>query len=83
VEAAPEPGSRRADLLVLVGPGRPAGVDDRDPAQPLAVQAVQEPSQGQELVGDGGVGEPVQVLGGQLVEAGGHGGQPPRPYRRD
>lgn len=52
-----------------LGPRPPAAVDDRDPAQPLAVQAVQEPPPHPRAARTGG-GEPVQVAGGQPAGGG-------------
>jgi hypothetical protein len=53
----------------VVGPGGPAGVDGRQPPPALAVEAVQQPLQLQELLGQGGLGQPVQHRGGQLVHS--------------
>jgi hypothetical protein len=53
----------------------PAGVDGGRFGQPVAFQAVQQPPQPQDRLGPGGVGQAVQVLGGQAVDRGGQGGQ--------
>jgi hypothetical protein len=51
----------------LVGAGGAAAVDGGELAQPLALQAVQQPPQPQHALGQGGVGQPVPVLGGEVV----------------
>jgi hypothetical protein len=43
---------------------RPPGIDGGEFGQPLAVQAVHQPPQGQEPVGPGAISQPVRVLGG-------------------
>jgi hypothetical protein len=51
-------------LLVGFGPGRTSAVDGRELVEPLAFQAVQQPPQLQDLLGQGGIGQTVQALGG-------------------
>src|SRR5215207_5120205 len=63
-EPVAEPGRGRADLLVQLGPGRPSAVDGRELVEPVAFQAVQQPPQLQDLCGQGGISQTVQVLGG-------------------
>jgi hypothetical protein len=41
----------------------------------VTFQPVQQPPQRQDLLGQGGIGQPVQVLGGQRIYGGGQGGQ--------
>jgi hypothetical protein len=62
-------------LGVPVGPGGPAGIDGGQLLEPVAFQAIQLPPQPKDLFGQGGVGQAVQVLGGQLVDGGGRGGR--------
>jgi len=47
-----------------LGPGRPSAVDGRQLVEPVAFQAVQQPPQLQDLCGQGGISQTVQVLGG-------------------
>jgi hypothetical protein len=52
----------------VFGAGRPPGVDGGQLLEPVAFQAVQQPPQPKDPLGPDGVGEPVQVLGGQLLD---------------
>jgi hypothetical protein len=73
--AAPAPSrSRPRSQLAVEGAGRPrsapAGPPGIHPGQflePLAFQAAYPPLQGPDRLGQGSVGQPVQVLGGQLI----------------
>ena len=47
--------------MVLVGPGRPPGVQVGPLPQPLAVQPIHQPAQVKHPVGPDPVGEPAQV----------------------
>ena len=60
----------------MVGPGRAAGVDRGELLQPLAFQAVQQAPQLEHLLGQGGVGQPVQILGGKVAHSRREPGQP-------
>jgi hypothetical protein len=44
----------------------------------VAFQAVQQPPQPQDLLGQGGIGQAIQVLAGHLLDGVGQGGQPVR-----
>jgi hypothetical protein len=74
-EPGPQPGGGRADLEAVFGAGGPAGIDPGQFLEPLAVQLVGQTPQDPDPVGPDGVGEPVQVAGGQPVQDGGQLGQ--------
>jgi hypothetical protein len=70
-----EPAGGGGSLDAVFGAGRPAGIHRGEFLEPVAFQAVQQPPQRQHLFGGDGVGQAVQVLGGQLVNRRGQGGQ--------
>jgi hypothetical protein len=59
----------------VVGAGGSAAVDGGQLGQPVAFQAVQQPPQLQDLVGQGDVGQAVQIQAGQPVDGRGQRGQ--------
>jgi hypothetical protein len=63
----------------VVGAGGAAAVDPGQFPQPVAFPPLQQPAQHQHPPGGFGVGERVQVFGGQLVD---HRGQPVQAGRR-
>ena len=74
-EPAPQPGRGRADRQVGFGAGRAAPVSDGEFFAPSPFQPVRQPTQRQHPGGPDGVGQHLQVPGGQPVRAGGQGGQ--------
>ena len=70
-QPGPQPPSGGAGLDALFGPGGPPGVHRGQVGQPVAFQAVGQLSQHPDPLGQGGVAQPVRVLGGQLLEFGG------------
>jgi hypothetical protein len=77
-QPTPQPAGGRGGRDGLLGPGGPAAVDGGQPPEPLALKAVDQPPQPQGLLGEGGVGQPVEVLGGQPIN---HFGERPQPLR--
>ena len=71
-----EPAGGGAGLDPLLGPGGPAGVQVGQLGQPVAVQPVQQPPQLKDPLGPDRVRASVQVLGGQVLDRRGQGGQP-------
>ena len=70
-------------MEVGFGAGGPPAVHGGQLLEPVAFQAVQQPPQPKELFGRDRVGQPVQVLAGQLLDRRGQAGQPGRePTRR-
>jgi hypothetical protein len=67
-QPGPEPAGGRGGRLALVGAGGAAAVDGGQGSQPVPFQPVQQPPQLQDLLGQGGVGQAIEVLGGQLVD---------------
>ena len=78
VEPAAQPPSGGAGLDALLGAGGPPGVQVGQLSQPVAFQAVHQPPQHHDPFGQGGVGQPVRVLVGQLLEFGHQRRQPGR-----
>jgi hypothetical protein len=76
VEPVAQPGRGRADLLALFGAGGAAAGDGGQLLEPVAFEAVEQLSQLQDLGGQGGISQAVQVLGGQAVHGRPQGGQP-------
>ena len=74
-QAAPQPAGGGAGLDAVLGPGGTAGIDPGEFVEPVAFQAVQQPPQLQDPLGPDRVRQPVQVLGGQVVDRCGEGGQ--------
>jgi hypothetical protein len=44
----------------LVGPGSAPTIDGRELLEPVAFQPIDQPPQPQDLLGQGGIGQPVQ-----------------------
>jgi hypothetical protein len=83
-QPAPQPGSGRALLDPLLGPGRPPGVDRGQFLEPVAFQPVQQPPQHQHPLGQDPIREPCQLLAGQCIHRGRQHRQPiGRPHRTD
>ena len=64
-EPVPKPGGGGPGLLVLVGPGGAAGVHGGQFLEPVAFEAVDQPPQGQDPLGQRHVVQAVEVLGCQ------------------
>ena len=62
--------------MALFGGGGPAGVQVGEFVEPVAFQAVHQPPQDQHPLGPDRVRQPVQVLGGQVVDRRRQGRQP-------
>jgi hypothetical protein len=77
--AVAQPGGGGLGGHPLVGAGGAAPVDGGQFPQPLAFQPLDEPAQDQHPLGGLGVGEGIQVLGGQLVDCCGQAVEPARP----
>src|SRR4029450_8337885 len=56
--------------------GGPAGIHRGQLSEPVAFQAVHQPPQAQQPLGAGAVGQPVQVLVGEVLELGHQRAQP-------
>ena len=80
--AGAQPRGGRGSVLALVGPGGAAGVDGGEPPQPLAFEAVQQAPHPQQVLSQGGISQPVQILGGQRVHGRHQPGQAVRRSRR-
>jgi hypothetical protein len=72
-EAVAQPAGGRGRLDALLGPGAPAGVEVGELVEPVALQAVGQPPQGQDPLGPDPDWQAGQVLGGQAVDVGGEG----------
>ena len=59
-QPGPQPGRGRANLLALVSPASPPGVDSSQLPEPEALQPVHQPPQDQDPFGPGSVREAVQ-----------------------
>jgi len=70
-EPGPQPGGGGAELAVLFGAGGAAGVDGGQALEPTGLESVDLGLQLQGLFGQGGVGQPVEVLGEEGVDLGG------------
>ena len=82
LQPGPQPTSRRANLLALVSPGSPPAVDSCKLLEPVTLQPVNQPPQGQDLLGQGGIGQAVQILSGQPIHSRRQYRQPVRPPAR-
>src|SRR5215213_7917816 len=71
LEPGPQPGGGGAELAVLFGAGGAAGVDGGQALEPTGLEPVDLGLQLQGLFGQGGVGQPVEVLGEEGVDLGG------------
>jgi hypothetical protein len=63
-----QPSGGRANLLPLVSPGNAAGIDGRELLEPVAFQAVHQSPQGQHLLGQHRISQPVYILRGQVLD---------------
>jgi hypothetical protein len=64
-QPAAQPAGGGAGRLVVVGAGGAAGIQGRQPPQPLSLDTGQLSLQPVQVLVQGGIGDPVQVLGGQ------------------
>ena len=90
-KAVAEPAGGGGGRGLLVGAGRPEGVDAGQFFEPLAFQAIHQPPQPLGPLDPDAARQPVQGLGGELVDHGGQLGQvlrqlwrlrPLRPFHR-